>query len=466
MAMKGSVFWGLLLVVSQLSAQTAFDSTYGDVNCYAEGFSLLETPTGYVVSTAELCPPSINWTGQLTTLNPSGDSLSANTLPVNGYLLPTTDNHLLWLGGTRAGLNYDTIRLAKTNWQGDTVWTYDLFLPLCNNQVYSAVNTNDGGYAFTGIYSVDSCNAPASFNSWVLKLNANGQLQWLKTFGGADDDQLHVIRQHADGTLALFGWSNSYGTGDIDLWMLKLAANGDSLQSVTWGEPGVNDFGYGMDIAPRGRGYIINYYSDSIRAQLIDNQYNITWERAIGIPSGGRYHSAQTTEDERFVFLSCFDSPTGCESHLVKLDTYGTLLWDKTWGGLLRTVVEASPGAFLLAGYKGSFPALPQVHVVRFDTTVLPVDTTTATPDFTTKPQPATLYPNPASREVTILYSGSIMQVNCYNAVGARVELHDKTIREAGPGRLTLDISEWPAGLYLITLEVDGQTQNIKLVKY
>lgn len=449
---------GIVLLTAQLSAQTAFDNLYGNTDCYTEAFTLLPTATGYVASTAELCTGNTDWTGALTFFDMNGDSAGTAASPhANGFAMATTDGNLLLLGGTQAGLTYDTIQIAKLNPQGDTIWTSDLFFPQCRNQVYSGTNTLDGGYAVAGIYSVNTCSTTASFNSWVAKLDANGNLLWRKTFGGADDDELQVIRQRPDGGLTLFGWSKSYGAGDADLWLLQLTANGDSVQSTTWGEQGVDDFGYGMDISRSGN-IVVVYYSDSTYAQLMDNQGVPKWRKALSVPSGGRYHSAQATQDERFVFLSCFDSPSGCESHLVKLDTTGALLWDKTWGGLMRTVVETEPGVFLLAGYKGdAFPAKPQAHVVRFDTTVLAVDTSTGLTGRLAEPLAATIYPNPATTQLTIQYEGHTIGFTCYNALGARVALPDMPIGLASKGILTLDISHWPKGLYLLSIELNGQ---------
>lgn len=461
MMRKGKLLLVCVLLVLSLKSQTIFNNYYGSAACYSEGFSILPNDTGFIVSTSELCLPDTNWTGQLLYLTSSGDSATSKlNVPFNGFMKPTADGNLLLLGGTTAGLIYDTIRIAKVTYSGDTLWLFDIFFPLCRNQVYDMVNTSDGGYAITGIYSTNPCDSVAIFNSWVLKLNASGNELWRKTFGSVGDDQFQVIRERFNGSLVLFGWTTSY-SNSADLWMTFVAANGDSVDTWLLDTPSPL-FGYGMDIAPNNSGFILNYYSDSVYALRIDTNGTELWRTGIGIPSGGRYHSAQTSSDHRFVLLSCFDSPMGCESHLIKLDTNGTVLWDKTWGGLMRTVYEADSGNFLLAGYQSSFPATPQFHVVRFDTSVLPV------PDYpmglsvadgvTTNSR---LYPNPASGMVTIDADVQITSVKCFNTMGILIE---QTLAIEGKQQ-RLNLASWPHGIYLIQVQfADNRSETHRLL--
>lgn len=62
--------------------------------------------------------------------------------------------------------------------------------------------TQDGGYAIIG--STSSMNGDIedktddSFDYWVLKFNANDELEWSKTFGGSSNDHGYDIVQTAD----------------------------------------------------------------------------------------------------------------------------------------------------------------------------------------------------------------------------------------------------------------------------
>jgi hypothetical protein len=64
-------------------------------------------------------------------------------------------------------------------------------------------------------------------DAWILKLNANGEIEWQKTYGGAGFDLAHTIGQTEDGGYVVGGWTDSFGAGNGDMWILKLDANGE-----------------------------------------------------------------------------------------------------------------------------------------------------------------------------------------------------------------------------------------------
>jgi len=68
-----------------------------------------------------------------------------------------------------------------------------------NDSGQSVVNTNDGGYAVLGYtQSMDgdiTDKQNESFDYLVLKFNAQDDLQWSKTYGGTEDDRGESIIQ-------------------------------------------------------------------------------------------------------------------------------------------------------------------------------------------------------------------------------------------------------------------------------
>lgn len=405
---------------------------------------MLLPDTGYVISTAYKCG-SADWASQLIMLDRNGDSVGIyDNAYANGYMRPTNDGNLLFLGGTSAALTYDTMRISKTTYAGDTLWNTELHFPICANQVYDAVATSDGGYAITGIYSTDTCSNAASFNSFVVKLDANGDELWRKTFGGPEDDQLFYIYEQSNGDLIAGGWSKSTANGDADVWLLQLNAAGDSLASLYYGVPNVDELAYGFTTTYNNN-YVVQFYSDSIYALKLSANGNLVWQQSLGIPSGGRYFQVKETSDLQYVFLSCRNSPFGCESHLTKIDRDGNLKWDKTWGGLMREVVEDSAGSFLLAGYSTAFPNPSRLHVVRFDTIVDDIDTTAI--NELPYPMQVQMYPNPANDRLFInSITNSLTEVQVIDMQGqlmlAKRYINDRSVE--------LDISSLAKAVYLV----------------
>lgn len=74
-----------------------------------------------------------------------------------------------------------------------------------------------------------------SFDYWVLKFNANDELEWSKTFGGSSNDHGYDIVQTADQGQVILGYSQS-NDGDVginhglsDAWVIKTDQTGELL---------------------------------------------------------------------------------------------------------------------------------------------------------------------------------------------------------------------------------------------
>ena len=59
-------------------------------------------------------------------------------------------------------------------------------------------------------------------NAWLIKIDAEGNQEWDKTFGGSNDDFGSCIKQTIDGGYIITGWTNSFGNGNDDAWLIKV----------------------------------------------------------------------------------------------------------------------------------------------------------------------------------------------------------------------------------------------------
>jgi hypothetical protein len=96
----------------------------------------------------------------------------------------------------------------------------------------SVAKTSDGGYIIAGFKS----NASGDQDAWLIKADANGEIQWDKTFGTAGQDELTSVLQAADGGYAMAGRSSSGGSSD--LMLIKTDSNGSVQFSRTFGTAG------------------------------------------------------------------------------------------------------------------------------------------------------------------------------------------------------------------------------------
>lgn len=104
--------------------------------------------------------------------------------------------------------------------------------------------TSDGGFVFSSTTTSNNGDVSGNhgyFDTWVVKLNATGNIVWQKCFGGTDMDNAGIMDIDAAGNILLVGYTFSRN-GDIpgnkggsDLWILQLDQNGNKLNSNVLG---------------------------------------------------------------------------------------------------------------------------------------------------------------------------------------------------------------------------------------
>jgi hypothetical protein len=144
----------------------------------------------------------------------------------------TPDGGYILAGETASfGAGLADFWLLKTDADGDSLWsrTYGGTL---HDFCYCMAQTSDGGYILGG--ETRSFGAGGT-DFWVVKTNADGDSLWSRAFGGNSYEYCRSIMQTPDGGYLLAGYTQSFGSGNHDFWMVKIDANGDSLWSKTLG---------------------------------------------------------------------------------------------------------------------------------------------------------------------------------------------------------------------------------------
>ena len=141
------------------------------------------------------------------------------------FLIQTSDGGYAITGTTTSfGAREWDVYVVKLDATGNLQWTRTIGGPE-SDEGYSLIQTSDGGYAIAGrTYSFGT----GDYDVYVVKLDAHGNLQWTKTIDGPNYDEGRSLIQTADGGYAIAGETYSFGAGGYDVYVVKLDRNGDA----------------------------------------------------------------------------------------------------------------------------------------------------------------------------------------------------------------------------------------------
>ncbi len=194
----------------------------------------------------------------------------------------------------------------------------------------SIQQTEDGGYIVAGdTYSFGA----GSKDVWVIKLDAAGNIEWQKAYGGTSHDNTYAIQQTQDNGYIIAGRTLSFGVSSGDAWLIKL----DSYGSIEWEKAyggDYEDYAYAVQ-QTQDEGYIITGYTLSygvgyydVWVIKLDTLGNIEWQKTYGeSDNNDAAYSIQQTQDEGYIVAGKSNSfGTGDYDMLViKLDAAGNI---------------------------------------------------------------------------------------------------------------------------------------------
>jgi len=264
------------------------------------------------------------------------------------------------------GSSYGDIAVLKLDSDGNVVWQKAYSgTGTSSDEAGDIIETADGGYILLG--SVFNTFGGTAF--WVLKLDAAGNTVWQEMFGGSHEDYAHRVLQTADGGYIIAGSTYSFGSGNSDIWVLKLTGSGSVSWQKAYGGPGY-EFGSSIQQTSDGQ-YVIagstmpsagNSTADILVISL-DQNGNIVWQKTY---AGSQYDSAsaiQETPDGGYIVAGgTYSFGAGIEDVLVlKLDVNGNLIWQKTYGGIsndfANDIKKTSDNCYIVAAITySSFP--------------------------------------------------------------------------------------------------------------
>lgn len=198
--------------------------------------------------------------------------------------------------------------------------------------------------------------------------------EWSATLGGDEDDFAHAVALASDGGFVIAGETRSYGSGSQDGWLVKLNADGDEQWSRTFGGT-ESDIIYSVQATSDG-GYILAGETHSAEGASADSSHFWLiktnslgleqWQSSYGSSTGSGStstdnsdvaHAVRQTDDGGFILVGSSTGTEGTSVRLVRADSQGTHLWSQRLehisGGVGYDVAEIS-GGFIVAGSASS----------------------------------------------------------------------------------------------------------------
>jgi len=228
--------------------------------------------------------------------------------------------------------------LLKLNPDGTVQWVR-CYGGASSDPCFSMIMTSDNGFAMTGR---TSSFGAGSADALVLKISSAGALEWARTYGGTAYDFAWCITQTTDGGYALTGTTQSSGAGGYDIFAIKLSSAGAVEWARTFG--GTNEeMGYCI-IQTSDGGYAISGYTFSFAAGgntdliviKLDASGNTLWARTFG--GGGLEDAWGLVEANDGGIVACAETGSGygaggIDFLIVKLNPDGSTAWIRTYGG-------------------------------------------------------------------------------------------------------------------------------------
>ena len=252
--------------------------------------------------------------------------------------------------------------------------------------------TKDGGFLITGVLDVSSSGGQGNAKStavnhsggdyWVIKTDLTGNLEWSRFFGGSfteiplgiveTDDHNFIIAGSSDSDD--FNISNNLGT--YDFWIIKIAPTGSLIWEKSFGGSEIDE-ARAITTSSDGNFMVVgdtrssdidvseNKGAADVWIVKFSTEGSLIWEKTIGGTSFDTARAIYKTQDNGFLISGSsrsldndFENNGQNDALILKIDSNGSLLWQKTIGGsqidFLYGITELNNKAIIAVGESSS----------------------------------------------------------------------------------------------------------------
>ena len=291
----------------------------------------------------------------------------------------------LFLGGHRAENDGESgcsnIWILKVDTSGSVLWERDLGGSGCD-ELRDIIITPDSGLIFVGITSSfiehpEKGQEEYKGDYFLGKIDKNGEIDWLKTYGGLDVDQAYGIASGKDGEYVVVGATNSTNFDVVtelemsNMWMVRFNKFGKKVVTKAFGGK-KHDWAYSVAPSLTG-GYVFAGFTNSEDIDQISRRTNgdawigefdrygaVRWQKVYSGKYEDYFEKVIVDKTGRVVAVGNFETEKeGKQFWVIKLTPNGKKMYENIFGGkgdeYAKSISECADGGYIMTGFSSYY---------------------------------------------------------------------------------------------------------------
>jgi hypothetical protein len=379
-------------------------------------------------------------------------------------MIETFDGNYFVLGFSQSfgGGDYD-VYLVKIDPVGNLLWQ-KTYISWGNEEGREIIKTLDGNFMIVG---TTNSNRPSQ-DAFLLKINPEGNVLWLKHYGGSGRDFGNSVKQCSDGGFILTGQTYSFGQNG-DVFLVRTNFIGDTLWTKHYGGA-LTDEGVSVVIDADGFAVAVRDSSNggdvNVGVIKTDPSGNVIWSKLFGgsekdtpkrmnVTSDGGYIVGAISRSFGFIYPDMW---------LIKLNAQGDSTWSRHYGGPnhdhCHDVKQSADGGYLAVGHSRSYAPAQQIMFVKVSSSGI-VSLQEEGNTF----NKLEIFPNPVEDGCLNIqgFQEGILQVQISNPLGDIIVSETYTDLYSDQPAI-IKLPNKSAGMYFVTLRSGNKVRTEKII--
>ena len=229
----------------------------------------------------------------------------------------------------------------------------------------SVIELSSGGYAAVGYTPT---GGPNQIDVYVVRLGANGEVLWSQTYGQSGDDYGWDLMENNMGELVVVGYTSSTEAGDEDVLLHGIAKDGSLRWRRRFGGDR-NERAWRAARTPDG-GMVLAGETQSVGEcdwdtylLRLSRDGSQMWAQVLGADGVDRAFDVAVTDDGGFIVVgttaTADDAPR--DLYFARVDSFGKSMWQRVYGGdgddVAHGILSVGDGGYIVTGYGSSYGA-------------------------------------------------------------------------------------------------------------